>query len=118
MMIYRSFSENCKIYVSENKIKPLTHLYNLSLKEGTFPNKLKLIVVKPLLKTGDTSSVNNYRLIYMLNNFAKILERIMKGRSIKFLENNKMLFKNHQYGFRPALEQKMPSTVRVNSYTI
>jgi len=88
--------------LSGNIIKPLAYIYNLSLKEGTFPDKLKLAVIKPLLKTGDTSSVNNYRPISMINNFAKILEKIIKGRLIMFLENNKLLSKN-QYGFRPGL---------------
>jgi len=72
------------------------------LKEGTFPDNLKLAVIKPLLKTGDTYSVNNYRPISTINNFAKILEKIIKGRLIMFLENNKLLSKN-LYGFRPGM---------------
>lgn len=38
----------------------------------------------------------------MLNNFAKIFEKIIKQRLISFLEANKLLSKN-QYGFRPSI---------------
>lgn len=29
---------------------PLTYIYNLCLKQGIFPDKLKLVIVKPLYK--------------------------------------------------------------------
>ena len=38
----------------------------------------------------------------MLNNFSKILEKIIKNRLINYLEKYKLLSKN-QYGFRPGL---------------
>jgi hypothetical protein len=42
-------------------------------------------------------------LISLLNNFAKIFEKIIKKRLISFLESNKLLSKN-QYGFRPGID--------------
>lgn len=41
----------------------------------------------------------------MICNFAKILEKIIKNRLIKFLEDNKLLSKN-QFGFRPGLSSE------------
>lgn len=61
-----------------------------------------MAVVKPLFKSGDKASMNNYRPISMLSNFSKIFEKIIKIRLIDFLEKNSLLSKN-QYGFRPGL---------------
>lgn len=58
----------------------LTHILNLSLSEGVFPDILKLSVVKPLHKKGDREDLNNYRPITLISVFAKIFERIMHNR--------------------------------------
>jgi hypothetical protein len=52
----------------------------------------------------------------MIDNFAKILEKIMKGRLIKFLENNNLLSKE-QCDLDLVWELKVPCTVLVNLYT-
>ncbi|XP_060846100.1 uncharacterized protein LOC132925747 [Rhopalosiphum padi] len=81
-------------------INPLTHIFNLSLRLGIFPDKLKVAIIKPLHKGGDKENMNNYRPISMLSSFSKIFEKIIKARLIDYLENNSLLSKN-QYGFRP-----------------
>ena len=41
--------------------KPLAHIFNLSLKSGIFPNKLKVSRVVPMFKAGDKYLCDNYR---------------------------------------------------------
>lgn len=81
-------------------IQPLAYIYNLSIKIGVFPDRLKIAIVKPLYKGGDKENVNNYRPISMLGSFSKIFEKIIKFRLIDYLEKNSLL-SNNQYGFRP-----------------
>lgn len=88
--------------IAVNIIEPLIYIYNLSISKCTFPDKLKIAVIKPLFKHGDATNINNYRPISMISNFAKILEKIIELRLVVYLEKNKLLSKN-QFGFRPGL---------------
>jgi len=88
--------------IAVNIIEPLIYIYNLSISKCTFPDKLKIAIIKPLFKHGDATNINNYRPISMISNFAKILEKIIKLRLVVYLEKNKLLSKN-QFGFRPGL---------------
>lgn len=72
------------------------------MQQSIFPDNLKVAVIKPIFKAGDRKNLNNYRPISLPNNFAKILEKIIKIRLISFPEKNKLLSKN-QYGFRPGI---------------
>ena len=78
---------------------PLCIIYNKSLQEGCFPDKMKLAEVVPVHKGGDESISNNYRPISLLITISKILEKIIYARTYQFLEKNNILFKS-QYGFR------------------
>ncbi len=46
---------------------PLAHIFNLSLNQGTFPEKLKNCRVIPVYKAGDQLDVDNYRPISLLS---------------------------------------------------
>ena len=65
---------------------PLTHILNLSLLEGVFPNELKIANVLPLYKADDDMLFNNYRPVSVLSVLSKVFERIMYDRLISFLE--------------------------------
>ncbi|XP_065650268.1 uncharacterized protein LOC136078422 [Hydra vulgaris] len=78
---------------------PLLHIFNLSLKQGVFPDNLKIAKVIPVLKSGDPSDVTNYRPISILSCFSKILERVMYNRLYSFLNVNNILF-HKQFGFK------------------
>ena len=39
---------------------PLKHIFDLSLKRATFPEKMKTVRVTPVFKSGDTSLMTNY----------------------------------------------------------
>ena len=78
---------------------PLHHIFDLSLKTGKFPYKLKIARVTPIFKSGDDSNVTNYRPISVLPCFSKLLERIMYNRLYKHLTENDMLY-SKQFGFQ------------------
>lgn len=82
-------------YIAE----PFSHLVNLSFATGTVPINMKVAKVIPIYKSGDMSSLNNYRPISLLPAFSKLLEKLMYNRLINFIEANNILYK-HQYGFR------------------
>jgi hypothetical protein len=69
------------------------------LSTGIFPNDLKNATVIPIYKSGNPSSLNNYRPVSLLSPFSKIFEKIIYNKLTVFLNNNN-IFYNHQYGFR------------------
>ena len=72
---------------------------NLSFQQGVFPRKLKTAVIIPLYKAKDPMMFNNYRPISLISVFAKILERLMYNRWLKFINKNE-IFNKHQFRFR------------------
>jgi len=77
----------------------LTHVINLSLSTGVFPNQLKVAKVAPVFKASNPTLFNNYRPISLLPAFSKLFEKIMFNKIIAFLDRYNVLY-NHQYGFR------------------
>ena len=80
-------------------IRPLRHVFNLSISKGVFPNELKLAYVTPVYKSGDKFSINNYRPVSVISVFSKILEKLMYTRLLNFVNKYKLLYK-FQFGFR------------------
>jgi len=78
---------------------PLSHIFNLSLENGVFPDKLKCTRTVPVFKQGSKSSCDNYRPISLVKTFSKILEKIVAIKLTNHLDINKLLYK-HQYGFQ------------------
>jgi hypothetical protein len=77
----------------------LFHIFNLSLKSGIVPDKLKIARITPIFKSGDKSNILNYRPISILPCFSKLLERIMYHRLYNHLTENDMLYCK-QFGFK------------------
>ena len=84
---------------------PLFKIYNLSLLNGTFPDKLKIAKTIPIYKKGNRHQTSNYRPISLLSNLNKILEKIMFKRTYDFLVRYKCLYKL-QFGFRKKFSTK------------
>ena len=63
-VVKKCFSELCE---------PLKYVFNLSIKTGVFPGKLKIARVSPVYKTSDRSDLTNYRPISVLA-FPKFLK--------------------------------------------
>jgi len=68
---------------------------------GIFPSRLKYAIITPIFKNGDKRKVANYRPIFLLPSFSKILEKIMYSRLMNHLETNNILAPE-QFGFRPS----------------
>jgi hypothetical protein len=66
--------------------KPLTGIFNASLKTGIFMEQLKIAKVIPIHKKGNTRNINNYRPIALLSVFSKLLEKVVYNRIITFME--------------------------------
>ena len=79
-------------------IPALTELYNISLKQGTFPDTLKTAVIVPIFKKGDPQDIVNYRPISLLPTVSKILESCVKDKILNYLNHIKY-FSWQQFGF-------------------
>ena len=106
--------------------KPLTHLINLSLTNGYFPDELKLANVIPIYKACEKMMVTNYRPISLLSIVSKVFEKIFYTRLSTFLKDQKILYK-HQFGFREkhstymallVLMDKIINAIEANKFTI
>ena len=73
-------------------------IFNCAITEGVFPAVLKLARILPLHKGKRHKITDNFRPISLLSLMAKIIEKLMKTRAIKFIEDNRVLY-NKQFGF-------------------
>ena len=80
-------------------IAPVTHMYNLSLKKGIFPDTWKIATVVPIPKGGDPDQVSNLRPISLLPQPGKILEKLLHTQLASYIENEGLL-SAFQHGFR------------------
>jgi hypothetical protein len=81
-------------------ISPLTYIYNTSLAQGIFPDRLKFAMVKPIFKNGDRYDPSNYRPISLLSSFSQVFKRLIYDRLYEHININNILDIN-QCGFRP-----------------
>ncbi|KAI5636779.1 reverse transcriptase (RNA-dependent DNA polymerase) domain-containing protein [Phthorimaea operculella] len=77
----------------------LTHLINLSFTTGTFPEALKLAIVKPLHKKESKTEMSNYRPITLIPVLSKVFEKCFYIRLFGYLHKYNILNKD-QYGFQ------------------
>ena len=77
----------------------ISHIINLSLNTGHFPDTLKIARVIPIPKPGDKTNMNNYRPISILPTLSKIFEKVVHNQLYSYLEQNNILA-SCQYGFR------------------
>jgi len=68
--------------------QPFHHLFCESLAQQYIPFEWRTHLIKPIFKTGDRSSVMNYRPISLLCVSSKVLERIVYNHIIEFVTNN------------------------------
>ena len=88
--------------VTDQIVKPLVHIFNLSFSSGIFPSEMKTAKVIPVFKSGNRSDFSNYRPISLLSQFSKILEKLFNLRLEQFLISNEIL-SNCQCGFRSCM---------------
>ena len=78
---------------------PLKYIFNLSLENGIFPEKMKVAKVTRLFKNSDPENITNYRPISVLSCFSKVLERIMHKRYTN-------IYANKNYYIQSGLDSK------------
>ena len=76
---------------------PLSHIFNLSISNGIFPDSFKISKVVPIFKAGSPQDPGNYRGIALVDAFSKVFEKLVADRLVKFLVNEKFYYA-HQYG--------------------
>ncbi len=81
---------------------PLTHIFNLSFRTGSFTEKLKQCRIVPIYKNGNSKSCDNYRPIALVKTLSKILEKFVSVKLTNHLQINNLLYE-HQYGFQRGL---------------
>ena len=77
----------------------LANLFNNCMKDGLFPDELKLGKVTPIYKKDNEELFENYRPISTLPVFGKILEKLIYCRLYSFLIAKGIITEN-QFGFR------------------
>jgi hypothetical protein len=101
------------------EITPLiTHLINACIRTSSYPDGLKVGIIRPIHKKGSYTDYNNYRPITILPCIDKIVERYIGTELNKFLNNNKIINAN-QYGFqrnRSTTQLLTKFTNEVNDY--
>ena len=65
--------------------KFVSDLFNFCLKEGVYPDSLKVAKVIPIFKKGEQDKTTNYRPISLLSQFNKIFERLLYSRIYSYL---------------------------------
>ena len=86
-------------HVSRPLCVMISHLYNLCIKQGKYPDVLKKAIVTPIYKSGDRLEACNYRPISTLLSINKIIEKLTYNRMLSFINRCKLL-SEYQYGFR------------------
>ena len=77
---------------------PLQVIFNQSIYQGVFPDKMKLAEIVALYKGKEYDLIINYRPISLLMTISKVVEKIVYHHLYSFLELNGTLFES-QYGF-------------------
>jgi hypothetical protein len=95
-------------------ISPLTYICNAILNTGTFPDRFKYAIIKPIFKKGDDQDITNYRPIYLLTSFSKVTEKLIYARLFNHITTNSTLV-NEQYGFRTQYSTELATFSFINN---
>ena len=76
----------------------ISHLANVVMTTGKYPNKLKMGKVVPIFKKGNRLDPTNYRPINLLSTINKIIEKILYKRMYEYFEKFEIIYK-YQFGF-------------------
>ena len=72
----------------------------MSFLTGQFPSVLKIAKIIPILKKQSEADYTNYRLISLLSNIEKIIEKLMYKRLPNFLDIKNLIYSDIQLGFQ------------------
>ena len=91
----------------------LSQILNTSIRLGTYPSKLRIAKITPVLKSDDDTDVNNDRPISLLSNFNRVFEKIIYNRLKSYIKKVELLYSS-QYGFRKKHPTKHAKVDYVN----
>ena len=106
--------------------KPLSTIFNCSLKTDVVPEQLKIAKVIPIYKKEDVKVFSTNRPVSVLPCFLKILERLMFNRCMDYIDK-KPILNEKEFGFRTnhitymviiELIDKLVSAVERNENTL
>ena len=82
--------------------RPITHIINLSISQGIFPDSMKIAKVVPIFKQGSRSSCDNYRPVSILPTLSKIFEKCIFNQFMFYLVNEDILTPRQYAWFSPC----------------
>lgn len=85
-------------YCASPLLQVICHLFTISLSNSTIPKDWRTHNIVPVYKSGEKSSICNYRPISLLCVLSKVLERIVYNYMIDHIEGK---LTKHQFGFLP-----------------
>ena len=80
---------------------PITYIINLSIKQRTLPDNLKIAKVIPIFKQVSRSLCDNYRPISVLPVLSKVFEKCIHNQLIFYFSSENITTPT-QYGFKPG----------------
>ena len=75
---------------------PLLHLFSTFISTYCIPSEGGLHCITPIFKSGDKSSVTNYRPVSLLSSTSKVMEKLVYDKLIQFISP---FLSNSQFGF-------------------
>ena len=97
--VFNDLGSNNIIGAYDSSKNFLFHVFKVSINPRIFPDSLKIAKVTPIFKSGAKDNVSNYRTISILQEFSKVLERIMYNRVYHHLDSKDLLYEK-QFGFQ------------------
>ena len=73
--------------------RPISQLFNLSIKFSSFPRSCKIAKVKPLFKKGSKSDPQNYLPNSLLPISSKVIETFIHEQTREILNKSKILYR-------------------------
>ena len=86
-------------YCADSQTIPIHHLLTLSIRSKFLPQQWRTHHIVPVFKSGDRTTVTNYRPISLLCIISKVFEKIVYQRLFNFIYNQ---LSAHQFGFIPG----------------
>ena len=81
-----------------NELKrPLSILWQASLKHGQIPSDLLLVLVSPVHKGGSRGVPKNYRPVALTSHLIKVFERVLRKFLVNYLEQHYLLQVNMKF---------------------
>lgn len=88
-------------FVKEEIAQHLSHIINMCIDAGIFPETLKTIVIKPVHKKESKLNMSNFRPVALGSIFTKIFEKYLYDALYKYLTKYNLLC-DEQMGFRKS----------------